>query len=99
MVNSAAASSSQTAAPAFTDEASNINVVQAYEIKILTAALQELGENRVNFQAQLASLASKPRHCPDVGKLMVDMGAVSFAGTQSSKRIHDMELVLACMML
>ena len=94
LVNSASSASSGTAAATFSDAAVNINVAQAYEIKVITAALQELGENRVNVQTQLASLASKPCHCPDVDKLMSDMTASSTASAQAFSRIQAMELVL-----
>ena len=57
-------------------------------------AVQVLGGERVNVQTQLASLASKPCHCLDVDKLMLDMTAARFASTRAFKRIHDMETAL-----
>ena len=62
MLNSNAACSSRTAAGTLHEGAANVNAVQAYEVKVLTAAVQELGQERANVQAQLASLASRTFH-------------------------------------
>ena len=93
-MSSATASSSHTAGQVTTDEASNIQMVQAFEIKALAAMMQEMGESRANVQVQLASLASKPCHCADVDKLMADMVSAGGASAQAFKRIQDMEVVL-----
>ncbi len=46
------------------------------------------------MQAQLAFLASRPRHCPDVDKLMEEMVTAVAASTQAFAPIGEMEGVL-----
>ena len=93
MMHSAQASSSGTSAATPPEGFVDVSTAQAYEIKTLTAAMQKIGEERVNVHAQLASLASRLCHCPDVEKLMADMTAAGAASTQAFKRIGGMELL------
>ena len=90
LMTASAATSSSTGAATSPEGSVNVGIAQAYEIKVITAALQELGANRVNVQTQLASLASRPCHCPDVDKLMSDMTASGTASAQAFSRIQAM---------
>jgi hypothetical protein len=70
-LNSATSSASGVAAGAFPAGVGNVMAAQTSELKVLNSAVSQMGEERVNVQLQLASLAARPCHCPDVDNLMV----------------------------